>query len=248
MRIAIIDDELDARKTFRVIVENFIEEKIEIEEYDGVKSAIPGLLEKNYDLVFLDINLNDGDGFDILDIVKHRQFKIVFLTAYSNFAIKAFKYSAFEYLLKPISIKDIRSLFEKLKELNVISEQQQNLFFEKKFRTQLNSLTLSSHQGYELINLNDIVKIEANKSYCVFYLVDLSRRVSTKNLGYYEDLLPSDTFLRVHNSSIVNSIHIKSYNKDGKINLASNLSQVVSKRRRSYFLSLFEKLFLKNNN
>lgn len=247
MKVAIIDDETGARKTLRIVLENYIKIPLTIEEFDGVDSAIKGISKIDFDIVFLDINLSDGNGFDVLDIIKERKFKVVFVTAYSEFAIKAFKYSAFEYLLKPISISDVQLVFEKLKDVQAITQLQETVFLEAKENQKISSVLLSSQHGFELIAFDDIVKLEASKSYCIFYLLNSTKKVSTKNLGYYEEILPKETFFRVHNSSIINSKHIKSYKNEGLLEMASNISQAVSKRKRSTFLILFEKIMNKRS-
>lgn len=245
MKIAIIDDEQNAREILVKILLNYIDSNYEISQFDSVKTAKTGFNNNQFDIVFLDIDLRDGNGFELLDLLNTKRFKVIFVTAYSEFAIKAFKYSAFEYLLKPISIDDIKFVFKKLNELKPLSSIQNELFNTFSEKNEITSLLLHSQNGFEVILFDGIIKVESSKSYTIFYLKDGNKKVSSKNLGYYEEILPKNKFIRIHNSAIINMDYFSKYNQDGIIELKNSLMLKVSKRKKTIFVK-FMNNFYKN--
>ncbi len=151
-------------------------------------------------------------------------------------------------MLKPITKSTVLQALEKFKDFKIHS-----LIPIKEAKSQdqnsiPSSIILSSNNGFERINLEMIIKIEASKSYSIFYMIDSQKRVSTKNLGYFERLLPQESFIRVHHHCIINTVHIKSYHPSGIIKLSSAIVQTVSKRKRLEFLSKIKQSNLKNLN
>ena len=195
------------------------------------------------DLVFLDIQVHDKTGFDFLQEIDKVSFKVIFTTAFDNYAIKAFKYSAIDYLLKPIDKDDFDGAINRLKEdLNSknIESQIQSLFKNLKPNTK-KVITIPSLTGFETLKVDDIIHLEADTSYTHIYTSNNKLMVS-KPIKYYEDLLDENIFFKTHKSHLINLDHVKQYYK-GKQSyvVMSNDSQVpISVRKKDEFLKRFD--------
>ncbi|MAX71140.1 MAG: DNA-binding response regulator [Flavobacteriaceae bacterium] len=195
------------------------------------------------DLVFLDIQVHDKTGFDFLQEIDKVSFKVIFTTAFDNYAIKAFKYSAIDYLLKPIDKDDFDGAINRLKEdLNSknIESQIQSLFKNLKPNTK-KVITIPSLTGFETLKVEDIIHLEADTSYTHIYTSNNKLMVS-KPIKYYEDLLDENIFFKTHKSHLINLDHVKQYYK-GKQSyvVMSNDSQVpISVRKKDEFLKRFD--------
>ena len=195
------------------------------------------------DLVFLDIQIHDKTGFNFLQEIDKVSFKVIFTTAFDNYAIKAFKYSAIDYLLKPIDKDDFDGAINRLKEdLNSknIESQIQSLFKNLKPNTK-KVITIPSLTGFETLKVEDIIHLEADTSYTHIYTSNNKLMVS-KPIKYYEDLLDENIFFKTHKSHLINLDHVKQYYK-GKQSyvVMSNDSQVpISVRKKDEFLKRFD--------
>ncbi|MDH7914230.1 LytTR family DNA-binding domain-containing protein [Winogradskyella sp. SYSU M77433] len=195
------------------------------------------------DLVFLDIQIHDKTGFNFLQEIDKVSFKVIFTTAFDNYAIKAFKYSAIDYLLKPIDKDDFDGAINRLKEdLNSknIESQIQSLFKNLKPNTK-KVITIPSLTGFETLKVDDIIHLEADTSYTHIYTSNNKLMVS-KPIKYYEDLLDENIFFKTHKSHLINLDHVKQYYK-GKQSyvVMSNDSQVpISVRKKDEFLKRFD--------
>ena len=193
------------------------------------------------DILFLDIMLGDGTGFDILEIVSNLRSKIIFVTASDEFAIKAFKFAAIDYILKPYSKEDLANAIEKAKAQ--IQPKKEQLSILKQIVTKPNNLPtkLSLHTSEKIIivKIQDIIRCKADNNYTTFYLKDKSKILVSKTLKYYADILKEVEFLRVHQSHLVNKHHIKEYVKsDGGYLILNNASNVpVSVRKRQEIIA-----------
>lgn len=233
MKAVIIEDEIDARSGLKKMIK-FIKPEIEFVFESGFVSDSVDFLNNNIvDLVFMDISLEDGTGFDILERLKRVKFKIIFTTAYNRHAIQAFKFSAIDYLLKPIDPSDLEKAIN-LAQLRIASEQA--------YQEQLNTLkhnlsdnnqkiVLKTTENRFVLSVNDIIRLEADTAYTKFFTLTECIVVS-KNLKYYQSLLP-DTFLRCHQSHLVNTKHLVKISKDDVLHLINNHQVPVSVRKRN---------------
>ena len=209
---------------------------------DTVDDALKMVPQLQPDLVFLDIKIHDKTGFDFLQELNDVNFKIIFTTAFDNYAIKAFKFSAFDYLLKPIDSDDFNHAITRLKAdlLHQNMEQQlQNLFKNLK-PDQKKVITIPSLTGFETLKVEDIIHLEADTSYTHIFTKEGKSMVS-KPIKFYEDLLGDNAFFKTHKSHLINIDHVKKYYK-GKQSyvLMSNDAQVpISVRRKDEFLKHF---------
>ncbi|SDH28318.1 LytR/AlgR family response regulator transcription factor [Winogradskyella thalassocola] len=209
---------------------------------DTVDEALKVVPQLQPDLVFLDIKIHDKTGFDFLQDIGPINFKVIFTTAFDNFAIKAFKFSAFDYLLKPIDSDDFNDALMRLKaDLNNqnMEQQLQNLFKNLK-PDQKRVITIPSLTGFETLKVEDIIHLEADTNYTHIFTKDGKWMVS-KPIKFYEDLLADNAFFKTHKSHLINIDHVKKYYK-GKQSyvLMSNDAQVpISVRRKDEFLKHF---------
>lgn len=248
LRILIIDDEAPTRNMISGIL-NMAEMPLEVVgEADSVKSGLEQINKHNPDLVLLDIKLPDGTGFDILNQIENPGFSVIFITAYEEYAIKAFKCSALDYILKPINIDELYQAIEKSR------EQIENKNLNKKLSTFLDNLNssaiedkkivLKTQESIHIVKVTTIVRCESFHNYTEFYTNDGKKLLVSKTLKEYEKLLTDFGFFRVHQSHLININYISSFEKtDGGYLVLTNGSQVpVAKRKKEDLLRLFEKM------
>lgn len=232
MKVLIIDDEEHAIKALSIILNEYCEE---IDLVGTASSALEGIKLINQtspDLVFLDVEMPHGSGFDLLKGLDNRNFQTVFTTAYSNYAIEAFRINATNYLLKPIDIDELIRVVENIKSsltLNKLKQNQDDLHFQKK---ELTKIPVSLKNEYLFIDLEDIQFIKSNGAYSEINVFD-KKYTTAKNLKYYEGLLSSLNFLRVSNSYLINLDKVTKYKReDGGIVVLRNNSMIPVSRNR----------------
>jgi len=202
---------------------------------EGVVSGAKLLKDIKPDVLFLDINMGDGDGFDLLDLVQEKGFQVIFTTASEDYAIKAFQYSAADYLLKPVDADMLGKAIEKVKESNAISSEQVDIIKSNLSEKSTTKIALNTQNEIRVLSFDEIDRCEAMDNYTRFFLSDDSKILVTKTLKEYEKLLPGNIFMRPHQSHIVNKNKIQSYIKtEGGYLLLKNGDRVpVSVRKKS---------------
>lgn len=239
MRVILVDDERLALKT----LESFVKEHKRITivgQARSKKSALKLIKEVEFDVLFLDINLVDGTGFELLDALDKVEFKLVFVTAYDEFAIKAFKYSAVDYLLKPL---DPDEFFDTIKRLDVSfkksSERQLNVMKNSMENKELDVIVISSLRALHYIDVKSIVRLESYKNYTDVFLESGEKITASKTIKHFEELLPKSLFFRVHHQHIINLNFLKRFynNNGGKVELVNSIEVPVSRRKKEEFLN-----------
>ena len=255
LKAIIVDDEEFARSSLFFLLQQNCPE-IEITGIArSVAEAKEILAHHSIDLIFLDIAMPGGNGFELIPDAQLHNVAVIFTTAYDQYALKAIKANALDYLLKPIDIDELKtavekvSLYTKLHQANENRDERiTNLASSLSTRSEIRKLTLPYGQGFKMIDIDDIIYIEADSNYSVFHLSNHDKITVSKVLREFEELLPSDQFVRIHKSSIINLNHLKEYNsKNGlQVHLKNGESINVSRRRASDF---FEKIkhFIKSN-
>ena len=247
IKAIVVDDELHARE----LLVNYISEFCEVVEIVGVCScaneAFDMIVEKGPDLVFLDIDMPNGSGFDLLRMFQIVSFKVVFVTAFSDYAIDAFRFSAVDYLLKPLKISDLTEAVEKVKKtLKAPGSYSQLLDLLESYSSQKKSdknYVISSANGFIVVRASDIIMLKAD-SYCTtVFVVDDLPITSSHNLKFFEDVIDPDQFMRVHNSYIINIDHVKKYTVQDEIFLTGNNKSSLSRAHKQDFLDLYKKRF-----
>lgn len=244
LTVLIIEDEPHGRETLKNLLNDYCEDVEIVGLCSTVPESIDAIQAKKPDLVFLDIELHSGTGFEILESVKRFDFEVVFTTAFENYAIRAIKFSALDYLLKPIDITELREAVAKARDRRKETWQNKNLYNLVKNLRDLNdnhkTITLSTSEGLEFVEVSDIIKLEANGSYTLFYLKQNRKLLVSKNLKEYENLLTDCKFYRVHHSCLINLNEVEKYVKldGGYIVLKDGSHANISQKRKEKFLEL----------
>jgi two-component system LytT family response regulator len=246
IRSVLIDDEPKNIRILRGLLEEFCPSVKVVAEANGAQDAIPLIREHQPDLLFLDIEMPFGNAFDLLDKLKPVDFEIIFITAFDEYTLKAFKYSALDYLLKPVNIDELKEAVQKAGkriEHKNINKQLTNLFHNiKKPPTALQRIAFPDNEGVMVfIELKEISHLEAKRGYTYVYTRNKQVYISSRIIKEYEELLPEDLFFRVHNSSIINMSFIRKYHKGrgGIVEMEDGSMLEVAARRKDEFLSRF---------
>ena len=237
----IIDDEARGRLALRQKLKDYCPDvQLEGEAADGEEGLL--LIERHRpDIVFLDIEMPRLNGFDMLQRLQRKNFHLIFTTAYDHYAIRAIRFAAFDYLLKPVDIEELKTTIDKVKgqgQQEHTSERLETLAHN--LRTTLNKIAISTMEGVLFFDLSDIIHIEAKSNYTVFSFVSRPRLTVSKTLKEFEDLLPQDQFFRPHHSHIINLKYIKKYIKGdgGQIELQNGELVDVSRKKKDEFLRI----------
>jgi len=248
MRAILIDDETSARTTLKGDIQDYCPEITIVAEADGVKAGITAIREFRPDLVFLDVEMGDGTGFDILEQLAPVDFNVIFTTAHDTHAVKAFKFSAVDYLLKPVDADELVAAVKKISQvidgknlrlsLNALIENT------KHTPKELQKIVINSNDGHYVFGINEIIRFEAERNYTKVFIEKEKPLLVAKTLKHFEDLLQGQKFERVHQSHIINIHHIKKYSpRDGGYLVLSNGDTVpVSQRKKTELLALLESL------
>jgi two-component system LytT family response regulator len=241
IRAVLIDDETDSNRILQTLLENYCPNIRVVGAADGVETATVLIRDAGPDLVFMDIEMNEGNAFDLLNRLQPIQFHVIFVTAFDNHAVRAFKYNAIDYLLKPVNIRELCAAVDKLSGRRVesgILERVKGLLDGMRADPGERKMAVPTATGLSFIVLRDIVRLEAKGAYTIIHLQDRTKINSTVPFGYYEDLLPESMYFRVHHSHIINLNKIKSYQKGrgGYVTMEDGTSIEVATRRREGFM------------
>lgn len=245
LRALIVDDEPQSRSLIGKLISMHFAGFI-TDEAETVITAIEKIHQFNPDLIFLDIQLRGESGFDLLDKIKTPKFEIIFTTAHSEFALKAFHYSALDYLTKPIDTEEFKSGVQKvqarIKKQYAPDEQFEFLKELRQNHKPPDKLTIPTAEGFLFVTIADILYCHAVGNYTEFHLPRQQKIVSSHNLGYYNELLSEHNFFRVHRSSLVNMAHIKMYKRgDGGSIIMNDGEEIeVSRSNKEALLKLFK--------
>jgi two-component system LytT family response regulator len=190
------------------------------------------------ELVFLDINLPDGEGFDVIERVAYKDFRVIFVTAYDKYAVRAFEFSALHYLVKPVSYELLKTAVERYKDVKVDEIDNRLRILRDSLRSKNEKIIIPSTDGLNIVKLGDIIRLEASDVYTLFYMTNGQRFVASKPLNNYEKILEDLPFSRVHSKHLINLMYVKRYvkGKGGSIILEDNTEVEVSVRKKADFL------------
>lgn len=241
MTAVIIEDIADARLALKQDLADYCPEVNIIGEAEGVLSGIKLLRNCSPDIIFLDIQMGDGTGFDLLEIIGEGESKVIFTTASDAYGIKAIKYSALEYLLKPIDPDELKKAVQKAKDAGVSKGQQEGIeMLTSQLQNQgTNRIALNTQDKITVVKLGEIIRCESEVNYTHFYFKDGSKVLVTKTLKEFDGLLGDKGFIRVHQSHLVNVEHIKELVKadGGTLRLSDGSSVPVSSRKKQVVIS-----------
>jgi len=243
IRTILIDDEKMAIESLEILLTEFCENIEIIGTANSIEDGISEIKSKNPDLVFLDIEMPYGTGFDLLSHFKKINFQLIFVTAYNQYAIQAIKCNALDYILKPVDIDELKKAVKKVDLSTRNNERIEELIENVKNSKPLTKIALADDGGYTLVDIASIIRCEASVNYTIFHIENSKTLTISKTLKDFEELLPRDKFVRVHQSHLVNleKVH-KYYKTDGGYLLMNDNSTVSISRRKRVDL---EKYFLK---
>ncbi len=242
IKAIIVDDELGARESLSKMIEKNCKQIEVVAKVDSMLSAFEAITNKEPDLVFLDIEMPNGNAFDLLEKFKSINFNIIFTTAYDHYAIKAIKFSAIDYILKPIDPEELVTAVKRFE-----NQRGQKESLDKQFKTLLSNVKpdnklkkvgIPDGDGLIFINLSDIIRCDSDGNYTFFILTSGKKIIASRTLGEYEQMFTDDNFFRIHRSHLINLEHVKKYIKgEGGYVVMSDNSQVeVSRRNKTDFL------------
>lgn len=238
LRAILVDDEESARDVLQNLLLRFCPDVELIAKCENVLEAVDVINKEHPDLVFLDIEMPNYAGYEIVNFFTEINFEIIFVTAYDQYAIRAFEIAAIDYLLKPVDIERLKLSIARVKTQRNTEQQAQRLTLlsntlESK---QLKNIVVSDKGQQNIIPIESIIAIEAQESYCIIHTTE-KKIVASKNLKHFETVLESlPQFIRVHKSWMVNREHIKNYSKsDLSIQLSNGVTTKLSKYKKAEF-------------
>ena len=240
----IIDDEKKSRAVLKRLIEEVQLDVVVLGEADSVEKGYEMINKELPQLVFLDVEMLDGTGFNLLEKFKKVDFKVIFITAYDQYAIKAFKYSAIDYLLKPIDIDELDSAVLKAKnsvDIEMFNDDQVKVLLGNIREEETNKrITITSASRMDFVYLNDIICCRAEGAYTEVVLMNNTKIVSSKPRKHFDAMFAGESsFYRVSKSCLISLRHVTSYKKDvEKIVLANGEEVELSRRRKKEFLNL----------
>ncbi len=240
----IIDDLQEARQLLKQDLVDYCPQINVIGDAEGVVTGLKLIKQLKPALVFLDINMNDGSGFDLLEIIDHHAFNIIFTTASDLYAIKAFKFSAVDYLLKPIDIDELIAAVCKIEKKEGATRDNYKLLQNNIETREITKLALHTQEKIMICNMKDIVRCESNVNYTQFTFQDGSKKLITKTLKYYDQILSGSGFVRVHQSHLINLRFVKEYDKSdgGFLRMTDDSIVPISTRKKAEVINLISNL------
>ncbi len=238
LKTLIVEDELYIRKGLISMVQSLNKDIDIIGECESVRDAVSVTNACKPDLIFLDINLTDGNAFDFLEQTNELAFKVIFITAYEQYALQALKNGAVDYILKPVDIDELEHAIDKANSLEpTVQKEQLQIVKNQMIDNQKDKLVLRLQEGYQVIDFKSLIYCKSDKGYTSFYLSDGKSYMASKPIKEFEGQLPVKKFIRTHQSFIVNMDYVDKYDKNGYIFLKSGEKIPVATRRKDDFVS-----------
>lgn len=247
MKTIIIDDESKARENLKLLLSDYCP-KVNVLACEGsVTSALSAIQTHEPELVFLDVQMQGETGFDLLEKLETIPFEVVFTTAHHEYALKAFKFSALDYLLKPIDISELKNAVSRAeiksgdqikKRMDMATESI------KQSKSSFTKIALPTSDGFVFVGKNQIIRCESTDNYTNFYLSDGTKHLVSKTLKHFDELLSAHNFFRIHQSHLINLEHLERYHKGegGYAIMSDGASVMVSRRKKVDFLECLSNL------
>lgn len=249
VKAIIIDDDANLRVGLKTMLKRYASQIEVIAEAESVASGVKAIEENQADVLFLDIQMGDGTGFDILDKLKSKNNKIsqqiVFITAFEQYAIKAFRFSALDYLLKPVDPEELiqvtSKIYDAVKNQNQTSHVDVLLDSIRNKNEELNRIVLNNSEGMHVIEVEHIIRCESEDNYTKFFIKNNKPLMISKTLKEYDELLSDSGFLRIHQSHLINMKHVDIFLKsDCKVRMIDGTTLPVSQRKKEKFLEVLK--------
>lgn len=236
----VIDDELEARTLLKYEIAAHCPDLVVVAEAETVEQAVKVIEQHLPDLIFLDVKLSDGVGFDVLEKIAEQDIKVIFTTAYSKYALKAIKFSALDYLLKPIDGLELQQAVSKLQNIkeNDYRKNLNSFITNKTLEGNKKKIALSTSKGVMVTSVEDIIYLQSERNYTRIYTSAKYPLLISKPLKDFEEMLSPHGFERIHTSYLINLNHLVQYdNKEGGfVTLGNNIQLPVARRKRASLL------------
>ena len=242
LKTIIVEDEQTSREILKNYPTKYCPTVEILGEASNIDEAMVLIRNNDIDLIFLDVEMPYGSGFDLLDKFDKTDFEVVFVTAYNQYAIEALNNHASYYLLKPISIDELIKAVDYVTQIKIKENELQNAVLVPKISATNNKITIPTQDGFEVLEMKDIIYCKADDNYTEIFLENNQKKLVSKTLKYFEDILKDSGFARIHKSFLVNVSYIASYKKGkgGTISLSNGKELSVSASKKADFLSYFK--------
>ena len=243
LRTIIIDDEADAIESLTVLLSDFIDGIELLGSAKGVDDGVQLINTLKPQLIFLDINMKDGTGFDLLNRFDKFPFQVIFVTAYDQYAVKAFKYAALDYLLKPIDLQELRNSVERARNFILTNNNPDYQFVRSVYKDPFPvKLALPNLEGFDLVEINRIIRCEGQNNYTTVLLEGGKKYLVSKTLKEYESILVLHGFIRVFQSHLINTKYIQRYIKGrgGTVIMSDGVHIPVSRDKKEFLLKVIK--------
>jgi two-component system LytT family response regulator len=246
IKAVIVEDEAASRQTLRSYLTKYCSQITVIGEADSVKSGLEVIQKHQPEVVFLDVEMPFGNAFDLLEQVENKDFETIFVTAFDHYAMKALNFSASYYILKPIDIDELVKAVDHISDKLKTKEHSlrtkvliDNLKIENK---QLQKIILPLIDGFEVVQVKDIIRCQANDNFTQFYFTHGNKLLICRTLKYYEEILSELDFVRIHKSHLINIHHLKRYKKGkgGQVIMVDDSEIEVSASKKKDLLQRFQ--------
>ncbi|PHR30823.1 MAG: DNA-binding response regulator [Fluviicola sp.] len=237
IKALIIEDEEYIRKGLITLIDEITSEISIVGECSSIHDALILMNACKPNLIFLDINLADGNAFDFLDQIERTDFKIIFITAHEEFALKALKQDAVDYILKPVNRNELESAISKV--MRSPLENYTPPINTKYWQEENEKIILRLSDGYQVIALDELTHCMSDRGYTTFFLENGNSYMSSRSLKKFEHKLPKNQFFRVHKSYFVNMKYVDKYDRKGYVLLKTGAEIPVASRKKEEFLSYF---------
>lgn len=247
IRTILIDDEKNSLIILKRLLEKHIPDVEIIATAQSVEEGIETIDENKPDLVFLDISMPDGDGFEVINKTEFKDYNVIFSTAYDQYAIRAFDVAALHYILKPVKPEDLNEAIDRYKAVKDDDIDKKIEIYTEALKEKPSRLILPTSSGMHIIEIQEIVRCESSNNYTTFFLTNGKKIVVSKSIQIYEHMLSKTHFCRIHNKHIVNLKFIKKYVKGrgGHVELSNGSKVDVSDGRKKNFIERLNEYALK---
>ena len=247
IKTIIVDDELDGSDVLNILIKDYCTDLSVVEICNSGQSAVKAIIKHQPELLFLDINMPGMSGFDVLDCIKNMNVKVIFVTAHNQHAIRAFKYSTVDYILKPASAQQLIEAVEKAKKIEFSDNKISYSLLLNSFKNEVISpqiIALPMADGLQVISIEDIMYCKAEGNYTFVYLYKQKAVLVSKQLKEFEKLLTQYSFFRVHHSAIINLKYVTKYvrGEGGYVIMKDECSIEVSRQKKDQLLRLINKV------
>lgn len=242
MKSIIVEDEVASQITLKTLLETYCPNIRVAGTAFNIRDAKALIDDMDPDLVFLDIELQGENGFELLTAYEKVPFQVIFTTAYDQYAVKAFKFAAVDYLLKPVDVEELKASVSKASNSPRYTQKQHLKMLIDNYKNKPSKIALPNGSGFTFVDIEEIVRLEADDNYTTVYFQNADKLVISKTLKFFEDLLDGSGFFRINRKDLVNLKYIQSYSrqKKARVVLPGNLWLELSDARKEAFLDLFQ--------